>query len=383
MSESTPSPHSRRAFLATGAALFAAPVCAERQPSVAGAPAAPPASEADALDAAYERIAARFPDANIHAANHAPMVSEALSVLGRAGAIAPWLDASLGEFQRAPETAERIDPKEWRAALGHDSGFAAWQALFLAELAHDDWKLVLRRWVPRLAPGLAGAATHGLIRTAHGARALCARDNEARRRELATGLAYWAITYRELPWDGVEAPEASVEAAFARLEPRLPAVEPPRGDIDTGLGALAETPSFRGAAGRVDTRDPARTLAEMSAHFARVFLRNPERRIAFTHAITAPSALRLLAPYLDEETVRAGVRYAWQAAAGIYVVYGDPRRVAPPERALLEREVLVERALATGDAHAIKLSEAALREQALTHDDGPLRAAQDLVESLA
>jgi hypothetical protein len=311
------------------------------------------------------------------------MVVEVLGVLGRPGAIAPWLDAALGEFQRAPATERRIDPAQWRAALGRNSGFAAWQALFLAELAQDDWKLVLRRWVPRLAPGLAGAATHGLIRTAHGARALVARDNEVRRRELATGLAYWAITYQELPWDAVEAPEPSVEAAFAKLEPRLPTVEPPGGSIVAGLSSLAETPSFRGAAGRIDTRDPARTLSEMSSHFARLFLRNPERRIAFTHALTAPSALRLLAPYLDEETVRAGVRYAWQAAAGIYVVYGDPRGAAPAERALLERDVLVQRALDTGDAHALKLSEAALREHALTHDATPLCAAQDLVDSLS
>lgn len=382
MTEYRSSPHSRREFLSAGAALFATPACAERRAPAVGVRAVA-TDEADELDAAYERLAARFPDASVHAANHAPMVAEALSVLGRAGAIAPWLDGSLGEFQRAPETGERVDPADWRATLGHNSGFAAWQALFLGELAHDDWQLVLRRWVPRLAPGLAGAATHGLIRTGHGARALVARDNAVRRRELATGLAYWAITYQKLPWNGIEAPEPSVEAAFAKLEPRLPAVQPPGGNFVAGLSSLSETPSFQSAAGRIDTRDPLRTLSEMSTHFAHVFLCNPERRIAFTHSLTAPSALRLLAPHLDEETVRVGVRYAWQAAAGLYVVYGDPRRGAPAERALLERDVLVQRAIDSGDAHAIKLSEAALREHALTHDSTPLRAAQDLVESLS
>lgn len=383
MSQPSRSASTRRELLAAGAAftLLGSEACAERKARV---PAAldDGTTAADALDAAYERLAERFPATNVHASNHVPMVVEALSVLARPDAITPWLDSQLDPFERiAPRV--RIDPAEWRALLGHEHDHAAWQALFLAELEHDDWKLVLRRWVPRLAPGLAGAATHGLIRTAHGARAVCARDNPLRRRELATGLAYWAATYQELPWDGVEAPEASVEAAFAKVEPRLPALEPPRGNIITGLASLHETPSFCTVAGRVDTRDPQRTLTEITTLFARLFLRNPERRIAFTHSITAPSALRLLAPYLDEETVRAGVRYAWQAAAGIYVVYGDPRHTAPAERALLERETLVQRAIDTGDAHAVKLTEASQREHALSGDSTLLRAAQDLVESLA
>src|SRR5262245_60749076 len=100
---SAAAPHSsRREFLTAGAALtpigvaavLGSDLCAERQAAGArdGGASAGPSTAADALDAAYERLAARFPDANIHAANHAPMVVEALSVLGRPGAIAPWLD---------------------------------------------------------------------------------------------------------------------------------------------------------------------------------------------------------------------------------------------------------------------------------------------------
>jgi hypothetical protein len=241
---------------------------------------------------------------------------------------------------------------------------------------------VLRRWAPRLAPGLAGAATHGVIRTAHGARALLARDNPIRRQELATGLAYWAATYEELPWDRSLAPETSVAAALARVEARQPALAPPRGNIVTGLRALRETPSFLPVTGLVDPSDPERTLREMAACFARVYLRHPERRIAFTHSITAPSALRLLAPHLDEETVVAATRYAWQAAAGLYAVYGDPRLEPRAESAPGSRAALIAGAADNGTPHSIKLVEACLREDALAHDPALLQAAQDAAVAL-
>jgi hypothetical protein len=303
-------------------------------------------------------------------------------VLGRADAIAPWLDENLGSNRPDTDSKGRVEAERWRELLGRHELFPDWRELFLGELRGEDWRTVVRRWVPRFAPGLAGAATHGVIRTGHAARALEARDSAIRRAELATGLAYWAVNYEELPWDGSLAPEKSVADALARVQPRRPALEPPQGNIVTGLRALAGTPSFRPVAGLVDTRDPARTLGEMSSAFARLYLCNPERRIAFTHSITAPSALRLLAPHLDEETVVKATRLAWQAAAGIYVVYGDPRATAPAERAPLPRERLVASCIENGGAHSVKLTEACLREEALSHDPVLLAAARDAGEAM-
>jgi hypothetical protein len=213
-------------------------------------------------------------------------------------------------------------------------------------------------------------------------RSLAARDNRVRRAELATALAYWAVNFVELPWDGSLAPEKSVADALTKVQPRLPALEPPQGDIDTGLGALAATPSFLPVAGLVDVDDPLRALGEMSSSFARLYLCNPECRIAFAHTITAPSALRLLAPHLDEETVLAASRRAWQAAAGIYVVYGDPRKTLPAEPARRSRKVLVDACVANGGAHGIKLTEACLREEAWTHDPILFAVARDACESM-
>lgn len=340
-------------------------------------------ADAERLDAALERIDQRTPDANFSRSNHVPMVAEALCVLGRSDAIAGWLDDNLERFEPGPAARAPIDEQDWRPALARPERFADWRAYFRRELEERDWSALLRRWVPRLAPGLSGSATHGVIRAAHAARALAARDNAVRRGALANGLAYWAVSYEELPWDGSVAPEASVEAALARVAPRQPALAPPPGNFVAGLRALADTPSFRQVAGLVDTADPARTLSEMAVAFARLYLANPERRVAFTHTITAPSALRLLAPHLDEESVRGATRYAWQAAAGLYVVYGDPRRPAPEARASLGQAALAGAAVANGGAHAIKLTEACLREEALSPAPVLLAAARDGAEEMS
>ncbi len=386
MTESSSS--SRRRFLVAGAYLTGAgmagllPGNACAHPRQTTSPS-DPASDADRLDAALARFHALLPDKNVHRANHVPMVIEALCTLGRADAIAPWFDDNFADYEPDPGSSRPIDAEHWRGFLGQSERFSDWRAFFVAELASDDWRPVLKRWVARFAPGLAGAATHGVIRTGHAVRSLVARDNAVRRAELATGLAYWAVNYEELAWDGSVAPEKSVADALARVQPRLPAREPPQGNIVTGLRALRGTPTFRAVAGLVDASDPLRTLSEMAPAFARFYLQNPERRIAFTHSITAPSALRLLAPYLDEETVLAATRYAWQAAAGIYVVYGDPSKSVPADGDPVQRDILIARAIQNGGAHSIKLTEACLREEALTHAPILLAAARDAGESMS
>lgn len=363
---------SRRGILRLGigaaaAAIGAGDMSADREP----------ADDGDALDRALERLHATVTSDTHFLSNHVPMAVEALDTLGRADAIASWGDAHLEPTDSDPPDRVPVLEEDWRVALGRPERFLDWRASFRRWLEDDDWRAVLKRWGARLVPGLAGVATHGVIRTAHATRALGRRDVPIRRLELATALAYWAAFYEELPWNGEIAPEHSVAGALARVTPRLPEREPPRGNIVAGLRALGDMPSFAPVAGLVDARDPEEALSQITAAFAGVFLRNPGRRVHFTHAITAPSALRLVAPYLDEETVVRGTRFAWQAAAGLYVVYHDPRNEAPAPAAPLTRDALVARAVDNGDAHAIKLTEACLREEAIAPDARRLAAAAD------
>lgn len=336
-----------------------------------------PADGGTELDRALERLHETVTNDEPFLSNHVPMGVEALATLGRSDAIASFLAAHLEPTRSDAASSRPVTEDRWRDALGRSERFLDWRAYFLRKLDERDWTLVLREWAARLVDGLSASATHGVIRTAHAARSLSRRDGEIRRVELGTALAYWASRYEELPWDGTLAPAASADAALASVPTRLPRQRPPRGNIVTGLHAARDTPAFHSVAGRIDTSDPERTLSRITSAFARVFLRNPDRRIHFTHAITAPSAVRLIAPYLDDETAERATRRAWQAAAALYLVYHDPRRPEPDDGPVPQREAVIARAVTNGDVHAIKLAEACLREHALAPDPWLLRAAAD------
>ncbi len=85
---------------------------------------------------------------------------------------------------------------------------------------------VAGEWIPRLVPGIIGAAAHGLIRTAHGLRAFGDAATLPRRVEVATGLAYWASQYQELPGPPLLIGHQDVPQALADL-PYLEEETPP------------------------------------------------------------------------------------------------------------------------------------------------------------
>ena len=60
---------------------------------------------------------------------------------------------------------------------------ADWEVYFRDEMTEEPWRDVLTRWWPRLLPGVAAAATHGVIRTSHAARSLSQTDTAQRRDE--------------------------------------------------------------------------------------------------------------------------------------------------------------------------------------------------------
>ena len=80
---------------------------------------------------------------------------------------------------------------DWLALRGQTDAFAPLRATFAAALARDGRDAVLRAALPALLPGVAAAAFHGVIRTAHAVEA--AHDGE-----LAAALAYWAWRWQPL-----------------------------------------------------------------------------------------------------------------------------------------------------------------------------------------
>jgi hypothetical protein len=319
--------------------------------------------------------------------NHGPMAAEALIALGRADLVLPWVERYKAHLDEHPAARRPISKDDWREALGDQGRVGDLIAFFDAELLDRPWQAVLDEWAIQLAPGLVAAGTHGLIRTAHAVRSLGEAETPARRHELAEGLGYWAARYHRLPdrrgGEGSMKPSQAIDRV-ARVPPEEQVSD---GLIVDLLRPLDHAPAFPGIADLVDsTADQSPFLSDLTETFARVYLANVEETghvIGFVHTVTAPSAVRLLSPHVSEPTGAALRRYAWQAAAALYAAMGrrEPSAAAlePPAAAADE---LADAAAATLDAHAIKFTEACLREYALNPSPVYLVAAADATERL-
>lgn len=317
-------------------------------------------------------------------ANHGPMASEALFALGREDVVLPWVDEYRKRLTYRPSPSLPIPPEEWREYLGARERLGDWIELFENELSDAPWQEIVRLWAPRLAPAVMSAATHGLIRTAHAVRNLSDVETPQRKTELAQGLGYWAARYYTLPGEPSPANAGhSPPAALAHVE-RLHGPDfDGSGSITEQIKGMEEHPEFASAIDLADASgDLSLFISNLTETFAGIYLASSKNLIAFVHTVTAPSALRMLAPYLAEDDARQAARYAWQACAAVYSWYStvpaqDNSGLAKP---IEDKEYLIDRAVAAGGAHSIKFTEACLREYALNPNPVYLAAARDAAE---
>ncbi|MCW2892304.1 MAG: hypothetical protein JWO75_1793 [Actinomycetia bacterium] len=342
----------------------------------------PDVSDNDVLDEGLSRLAATGPEYRGGLSNHGPMAAEALVRLGRAGAVEHWLDGYLKRLDAPPRPADQVTDATWRDALGKLNRVADWEVYLRAQLAQEPWRDVFARWWPRLLPGVAAAATHGIIRASHAARSLAgAREagDAERRDELARALAYWAASYVELP--GAARPRGTLDAAAAiRALPVLD--EPAQGGLitdrlKTGLTRLPGLSSALAALRPPADADAGRDLRDLAGEFARVFLGYGRAQpIVFLHAVTAPVAAYSALPLLPRQLARPTHDALWQAGAALYAVHAGGVTPEPlPAASPLAPDDLADLAVAAGDEHAIKLTEACLRLHAETPDPVFLHAA--------
>jgi hypothetical protein len=322
-----------------------------------------PARDDEILDESLTRLAKTGPEYRGGLSNHGPMAAEALVRLGHADEVEHWVDDYIKQLDEAPRPYDRITEDTWREALGDRKRVADWTAYFASQLADEPWLDVLARWWPRLAPGLAAAATHGIIRTSHAARALSATPSPERTRELALALGYWAATYDELPGT----PRSSGQLAPAQAVRQLPrqATPPGSGLISEELRERLEGDTQLAPA--VDAlRPPPDVQADLLAlatEFARQFVVYGRMEpIGLLHAVTASVAARSVLPLVPAQVARGTYGRLWQAGAALVSVYSSGAAAeAVPDSEPRSQDDLADWAAHTGDAHAIKLTEACLR----------------------
>lgn len=362
----------------------------------------------DALNDAHERFADyRYLDGQGFAF-HGPMGAETLSTLGLDDLVAPWVE-TYKERNRpvdAPAPTGRIDADDatsWRPALGDGGRVTDWEALFADQLRDRPWPEVVRRWAPRLLPGYAGGLTHGLIRTAHGVRALSADGppSPLLLGELARGLAYWAATFTELPGRPRLAGSLTLDEALARLPRPAEPWTPIEAGTFTRIGEVADFPAAVEALGSPASVDEA--LSDLTAASCRILLANPEVfPIGLIHALTPTAAARVLLPHLPGVTVELLYAQLWHVNAAIVTGFTPPPAPSPSGSPAVANgngngagagpagdgtpgdvpapEDVLARAAEHRDTHALKFAEACVREHAVRPDPAYLLAAQHVVE---
>lgn len=330
-------------------------------PAPTGQTATQPPRLADWLDACGNYL----PEYDQHMSNHLPMALQAMYELGAT-------PAALERFAQvyaqrltprrvgAPLTAAELSP----TALGDPAAFTPWHATMHRELNERGRDALLRRWVPRLMPGVGGSAFHGLIRVGH---ALAAGHDG----ELVMGLATWASTYAAMlpqaKQGPVDLPQHAKPLDWPRWRDAIMALSssPPIDGfgITNRMTQWSGVPGFAEVAPALDLRglgtaQLARAAAALYAHTG---------NFTVMHMLTASLALHRVMPWAGNPklalrwfsiALAAAMRAArlqstdWDGAAR---VLADAAQGDRPEPALPAWPALARQAVASMNDHAAKM----------------------------
>ncbi|RKN29122.1 questin oxidase family protein [Micromonospora musae] len=337
------------------------------------------------LDEAYERVQHTGPERNGWLSNHAPMAVEALTHRGHGETVHRWLDSYLTQLEDRPRGISAISPEQWRDPLGDPVRTGDWLNYFDRELADEPWRDVLARWWPRLLPGIAAGATHGVIRVGHAARALLDQETGPRITELGQGLAYWAARWQPLAAPG--------SGPYPSTDPRsaldaVPLVPDQRAGIRARLAQLAELPAWPATAGAVpggDNDDVRTRLAGIvDAAVIRHGTHGYANPVMLVHAATAPNAVLRALPALPEALWAPSLAAAWAATAAVTAAYAPPvARPAPDVHPGLTVDEVMQQATASADAHAIKFADTAADTYGRSGDPAVLATAARTTTQIA
>ena len=305
--------------------------------------------------------------------SHLPMAALALHRLGAPPQrLHAWAEAYAPRLQPAPPPQDWPSGDAWAAHLGRREAWPVYRSLFTQWLQQEDAGDVLEAVLPRLIEGCAGAAFHGLIRTAYAVQA-------AHRQELADALAHWAAT-----WLSLGAPSAvrghghgraGDPAAVLRRLP-LPPMPVPGRLITERMAVAAAWPGFGDATAQL--RVDGRTLERLARGAAELYAASGNFTVL--HMLTSAHALRVLLPVLAPEAALAAVAAYWRAFAAAWAASSARDRGTVP---LLPWARIVATAIAAEDDHSAKLVDSCREQQAAYGGDVWRRAASRVVQAAA
>lgn len=345
------------------------------------------------LDEAYQRLHATGPEFDGWLSNHGPMAAEAMVRRGHADGVHLWLDGYMRRLEEFPRGSGPIG-SAWQQALGDPRRIADWTAYFRREVTEQPWPQALDTWWPRLLPGVAAAATHGVIRVGHAVRALTEDGEDADHlTELAHGLAYWAARWQPVPGTPPAKPfpvtvagqpaEAAATALAALAS--VPRIADQSGGIRERLTRLAELPGWPAALAAPQIPASAEALRSwlaglVDAAAVRYLRYGHGEGIMLVHSATAPSAILRALPSLNRRLWAPSVAAAWAAAAALTAVYAPAAPAAPtelpdPPAGPQAAQETFARAVEHGDEHVIKFADTAADVHARTGNPDALAAA--------
>ncbi|GAU68714.1 hypothetical protein SSP35_08_02080 [Streptomyces sp. NBRC 110611] len=334
------------------------------------------------LDEALQRLHLSGPEFQGFLANHGPMAVEAMVRNGQARTVHRWLDSYESKLEDVPRARARITDANWREALGDPGRVTDWTTYFAELLGERPWREVLAAWWPRLLPGIAGAATHTVIRLGHAVRGILegegGGEEAARVAELAHALGYWAARHLALPVPVHPAGHATPAEALAAL-PRIARREV---SVLQGYGQLPHTPGWLSATEALHVpEDPEAAREGLTALVRAATLNYADyghgNAVMLVHAATAPNAVLRTLPALPRELWAGSFAAAWAATSAVTAIFaaGTPRRPAPDASASsVTPEEIFERAVAHGDEHVIKFADTALDVASSGDDETRTRA---------
>lgn len=273
--------------------------------------------------------------------NHFPMALIALRGLGASDQrLVQFAEQYTLRLTAMPPPQMRISRKSWRDHLGLHRHNAEYVEFFGQEQHRLGTPELLNHYLPKLLPGIGGAAFHPLIRLGY------ALDLPSEN-EVVEALAAWAVAYLDLgnadPGEARGLQQAlrdlreSEELRSCRLEGHL---------ISDRMAQVAELPAFAG----FGAWSPELDLPQLREVALQIYAGSNDDFTAL-HLVTATHALRLVL----QNVAQLELHHFWRAMGTAYVALGMPPLMDSPTPLGREWDEIVGAAQNAPDDHVIKL----------------------------